>query len=368
MLQRVLQSAVLMAGMVSFAANELQIKNLDKRVSRLEKQYEKVDQLVAPVGYNEMGTQTNVLFAGDFLWWYAEESGLPYGIEVETNASFNTVPKQIEHMKWRFRPGFRLLFAFNTGHDLWNLGMSWAYYTATAQDSSSFPIINGNAGTTLLNNPWSGEWGNNELANFAYGHWKVNLNLIDLEMNRGYWVGKFTVLEPHFGVRGIRLDTDFLVHNFEQNDQTGSLLDNQTSYSQEQKGIGAIAGLNAGWYINQYISFYSNTGVSLLFTENEIQKRSTLQDVINDSAQNFVAQSKIYTTQPVFDLAIGCMVEWWPMKEKLHFSTSVGWEVHSFVNYNMLYQVYNSTNLGLFSEQNGSLSLQGGTLRVALDF
>jgi|GEM_PF-2789845 len=368
MLCRVIQAAILTTGVASFAVNELQIKNLDKRVSRLEKQYQKVDELVAPVGYEEIGTQTNVLFAGDFLWWYAEETGLPYAIEVETNSSFNNVPKQVEHMKWRFKPGFRLLFGFNTGHDRWNLAMSWAYYTATAQDASTHMIINGNTGTTLLNNPWSGEWSNNSLSNFAFGHWKVNSNIIDLEMNRGYWVGKFTVLEPHFGIRGVRLDTDFQVHSYEQNDQTGALLDNETKYSQEQKGVGILAGLNAGWYINQYISFYSNTGVSLLFTENEIEKRSTLTDVIDDTSQNFVAQSKIYTTQPVFDLAVGCMFEWWPLKEKVHFSTSIGWEVHSFVNYNMLYQVYNASNLGLFSEQNGSLSFQGGTLRAAIDF
>ncbi len=368
MFTKALHATVLSASAVSFAVNDLQINNLDKRVSRLEKQYKKMDALVAPVGHEDLGTETNVIFAGDFLWWYAEESGLPYAVEVETNSSFNTFPKEIEHMKWRFRPGFRLLFGFNTGHDRWNLNMSWAYYTATAQDASTHAIITGDIGTTLLNNPWSGEFSNNTLSNFAYGHWKVNSNIVDLEMNRGFWIGKYTLLEPHFGLRGIRVDTDFTVHNYEQNNQVGEFYDNRTKYSQEQKGIGVLAGLNMGWYINQYFSFYSNTGVSLLFTENEIEKRATLTDVLTDSEESYVAQSKIYATQPIFDLGVGCMVEWWPVREKLHFSTSIGWEVHSFVNYNMLYQIYDSANKGLLSENNGSLSFQGGTLRVALDF
>lgn len=348
------------------AVSEMQMQNMDKRLSKLERHVHRLDENSSPLGVDAAEDDLSVMFSGDLLYWYAEESGLAYALRTETNANLVDLPKRVEHVRFRFQPGFRVGFGFNTAHDNWNINLDWTYFDGSARQSTSLGQITTAEGAKQVYNSWNGTFAPYQ-GNFGYGRFDINFNQVDLEMKKEFWIGKYTSVVPHMGARAARIDTDYKVHVYGQFSTTETFWDDVVKYSQTQKGGGIVAGLDGNWYVNKYFSFFGGAACSLMFTENNIKKTETQTNVMTTLAQDYVATSQVYTTQPILDMTLGMKVEAMPV-DSLLVGFSLAWEAHSFINYNQLFKIMDVANEGLISEVNGSLSMQGGVARLFVAF
>lgn len=163
--------------------------------------------------------------AGEFsitvagFYWQATEDGLEYavnstvitptitdGMPVDTTTLARIIDGSYRTPDLKWKPGFKVGVGYNTTHDGWDLELLWTHYNGRANSaddnesdlnktllplwSAFVPIATGdtNSGTILF-------------ATQANTSWRVDLNLVDLELGREYWTSKRLSLRPHVGLR-----------------------------------------------------------------------------------------------------------------------------------------------------------------------
>lgn len=350
-----------------FGASEVHVNAIEKKVAQLEKKVNRLQANSTWVGVDDPYVNTVTHLYGDVLYWYAQEDGLAYAVRAQTDAQGSTLPTEVQYPDFRFQVGFRVGLGFNTMHDNWNIDASWLNYKNTAQDSTLLAAVSFNTGTDSLLNGSSAEY-DVTYGNFAYGKMYLNMNIADLAFRKPYWVGQYTLLQTRFGIRGSRIDSDFTVHSYQQNANAASTLDTRVVFSQNQKGIGLLAGVDSTMYIDEYISLFGTLGTSVLFTENDVKKSQTLTIVQDSQTRDTSSSAKIYSSMPTIDLSGGIQLESWPMAQTFRVALLLGWEMHTFIGYNRFVQYLNPSSLGTISDSNGSLSTLGGFGRLAIDF
>lgn len=350
------------------AVSESKVNNLNERLGRLEKKVNRIEKAHAPAGINHPDNVSNVHIYGDFVFLYAQENGLPYGVLAERDDTGNTdLPKEILYPDFRFLPGFRVGIGFNSGLDDWNFYLDWLHLHGKARDSKSTAALSFDPNSTNILNPWSGLLDNN-FANFAFGRWKIDLNQVDAEVARNYWASSNMALKPSLGVRGTRLDTRYFIHNTREDADNSSPYDEKIHLNQDLKGVGPVAKLGIEWAFNEYVSFLGNLGLALLYADYDITVEDDLLEVNSDTTTSLKLTNDFYSAQAVIDLVAGFRFGYWFNRNTSRVSLFLGWEEHLYPQYGQLPRFSDSNFSGDYSSTNGQLSLGGLDVKLQVDF
>jgi hypothetical protein len=289
----------------------------------------------------------------DFLWWRANAEGLQLGTE-ETVSTFTTSTdhttvlntSRTKKPNFKYDAGFRIGLINHCACDCYDVALKWTHFHTKAHVRGFTPTaLNTAADTTTFYSDWERIVGAN--ATEAEGRYTLNLDLIDLELGRKFYVSNCFVLRPSFGLRGVRIYQNYHV---ESSSSTGSTPDTValTDFTSvvkarsDQLAIGPRLGLDIEVHLGCGVVLFGEAAGAIVFGKFDNHARETLTDYVAPTTPTvtsfeYEANSSAYrTSRTNTDLAIG--IKWEHCYEwcnRLHpVSLAFAWEHHAFYNMN----------------------------------
>lgn len=339
-------------------------------------------------------------FDSDTIYWTACQEGLTYGSETRAQTigdtgsltEFHTKKKHL-HQRWDF--GWR----FGLGYQspcCWDVGLTWTNFDtdmhakheeAVNQNQWFTPAWGGIAALGLLDDQLLG--GNIEPpfgfpVDEAWAHWKLRLNLIDLEIARDYCVNSCLTLRPHIGVRGASINERYEIE-YEVfgstfvppfsiipstppplRQQAGpALVIDKLHLSNDFEGAGIRGGLETTYDLGCGLSLYGGVAASLLYGETEIKTKERLLNGPDLSSDVFemIQKDRECGCRAITDAELG--IKWTFCCYNRIIVSKLGWEHHFYFNENQFekFTNYNGTDNAATDRfpnvLHGNLSIQG---------
>lgn len=300
------------------------------------------------------------LFASvDFLYWFARETDLEYAVKV-TNVRptsplpFGTdalTPLSTQYLDTKWDPGFRVGLGWNGKCDGWDLYLNWTYYHNKKSNSTSVPASYINQGDTrfpapgqnALINPWLDA---NSIAATLFSfdrisaHWMLNLNQIDLELGRRFWLSESFSLRPYTGIRGAWTKTTFRTNSFRNvaNLITTAVIPIPGPFNFKDQfinhawGVGILGGIQPVWHFTSNFQLFSNVEAALIFGKLRSRKNELYH--VGASLFNNNWHSNYFGMQTILDLALGLRWEETWSCDRYRTALDIGWEQHIWFNFN----------------------------------
>lgn len=329
---------------------------------------------------------------GDFVitlagfYWNAHQDGMAYAVDSSVSFSGtgprgelnNLIDAEYKNPDFNWEFGFKAGLGYNSTHDGWDFGVMWTWYKGRASTHIEAEVDDNHVLLPL----WSA------MANFSADagplnatdietHWKLALNLIDLELGREFWVSKYLTMRPHMGLRVAFIDQEWEIEH--KGGSWASIntvpTNNCVDMDNDYKGVGIRGGLDTVWNFGCGFALYGNMAVSIIYGRFSID-----HDESNREARANFEKTRILETEDSFrasrfttDLALG--LQWSTMFCGCYgFTLGVGWEQHMFFDQNQLWRVnrIGSTNgtggENVYAQSRGDLDTQGWTVTVRFEF
>jgi hypothetical protein len=354
----------------SFAdTDNAQMRNLENRVTSLE-QKRGASGVINPPARPEVKQGANLFITGDLLVWQAHEDGLPLAI-LNDNFALNLRDSNVIGLDWAWNAGCRVGVGYNTPHDGWDLSATWLHFNTHANRHKK--AHGSSVEWPTLTHPAEGVSGGAAVGEDAFektkAHWTMNLNQLDLDLGREYFVSKWLTLRPHVGMRTAWLHQGLNVHYNRASDLAGSFtpgIDDYISMKTHFWGIGLETGLDTQWGLGGGWSLYGNAAFAFLYGFHQPSREDEVRDGVKF---NWVDMDWSFrTTRAIADLELGLRFDSWTNDERLHFRIQTGWEHHVYFSQNQFVRFVDDSAIGDFVSNQGDLTLQGWTLSMRLDF
>jgi hypothetical protein len=334
----------------------------------------------------------------DLLYWTACEGGLTYGSDDRASAfgtagTFTEYQSKKKHPHQRWDLGFRIGLGFQFPCECWDASLIWTNFDTDGHGKYDEPAAGNQWFTPAWNSiPGTGVVGGNLLGgnvispttfpvDEARGHWKLRLNLLDLEIGREFCVNSCLTLRPFIGVRGASINDKYNIR-YETRSVSTSLTDlvvgpvDRVQLKNNFEGAGVRGGLDTEYDLGCGMSIYGGVAASLLYGETEIRTKERL----TVGATGLPTSNVVYHEQKdndcgaraITDAEIG--LRWKHCCCDKVIVMKFGWEHHFFFNQNQFEKFTNfngSDNFGtdrMPQDIHGDLSVQGLVLSAKLDF
>ncbi|MBS0620065.1 MAG: hypothetical protein JSS61_01215 [Verrucomicrobia bacterium] len=328
-----------------------------------KKQGKESTGLVNPSSRYQVTDGWNLFLDVEFLWWVAKEDDLFFAQSGYTGGPTSSNPPDgtidfnghLQKVKPHWGPGARIGFGGNMEYDEWDIYLNWTWFETTARRTKHAKT---DSELLVL-------WGHPDIAaatgaTKAGGKWSMDLNVLDLELGRAFWVGRYFSIRPFIGARGAWIDQSFRV-KYDLATSPEMFQHSKAHSDFEGGGIRAGADLRlalfGGW------SFYGLASGSMLYGHFDCDYRCKAGGVsIGRTTDGF--------HQPATSAQLALGVRWdvYLHKDRYHFGLFAGWEQNMWFGMNKMNRYFGQLQNGLLQQMNSDLSLQGGTFGVRFDF
>ena len=225
------------------AADDMQTRNLENRISALEKRGGAGGGMLNPSSRPGVRDGSDVFITAAALYWKPNETGLSYAIQENgPNHNFADCGKVLES-RGKYHWGFKVGLGYNMPHDGWDLYLNWTHFRANNKhfdcceeceddcdecddcgncnqceprtNSCSnecgecnecnecerepcpnimFPVTVDFAADTIPAGAWNCD---------AFSRWKLHIDMLDLDLGRNFFVSKYLSMRPFAGLRGV---------------------------------------------------------------------------------------------------------------------------------------------------------------------
>jgi hypothetical protein len=307
----------------------------------------KVNQAVPPSKY-PTGTENNNFFASAaYTYWAPYQEGL--NIAIARN--------NLENQGDIIRPamasasGFKIGLGANLQHDGWVIAANYTWFYCPT-DMAKNTLVD-----TLDYTPIFAP------DTFRYvtldSQFAMQLNRVDLTIDRSFWSGHFLSIRPWLGLVGA-CDRQHLNYK-------GTIAGGQNNVlgvnimQEDWWGVGPYTGSEATYYFNTDWGFYISSGVSMLLTHRYVQTKDfnyqadgTVDDVVNYNHTSFNG------VEPLLEATIG--VRWDANWTNWGLRLDLGWEFQKYFSHNGFQGYYSP--VGIL----GDFSMQGLTFAARVNF
>ncbi len=323
---------------------------------------------------------------GEFLYWKADEDGLEYGTKVQgltvskitsgignAGGNYPNTNSTVEDLSFSWNPGFRLGAGGTFGdHDHWDLFLNYTRINNKAHGSASIGASQG-----VILPAWDG-FILGVASNNASAHLHVNLNTLDLELGRDYFVAQDLAIRPHLGLRGAIIDQ---AYNASYNPAIGSIT-STLSMKNDFMGIGVRAGSDMMWHFCQNFGIYGQISGALLYGRFKVYEKFKGAFPTPSLEGSYGVTTKLNEdfsrTRANIQAAIGFTWEEVIALGDYKLAISLGYEMSEWFDQNQMMQKMeqlfpngsgNTTLPAAFlKHQDGDLGFQGGSLKFMIDF
>ncbi|MEX0961427.1 MAG: Lpg1974 family pore-forming outer membrane protein [Simkaniaceae bacterium] len=310
----------------------------------------------------------DVFVTADFIYWTSRMDGLGYATSgVRPTADIDPSKGSVKHPDFGFDPGFKVGLGLNLGHDGWDLFAQYTWlYTSKVSDSASSGVdsLADSQLSPLVYTTGTISSGPSDTVSSARSSFDINLNVIDLELGRNFFVSRYLKIRPHFGLKGAWYDSYNNVNYV--GDSTDDVNLNAVSIHQDQDywGVGIRAGMNTSWHFTRSFSVVGNVILSSLWGEFDVTRKDTEYNtldaaLVNDTYLN--TENDFHSMKAVLELFLGLRWDTWFCNDDFHFSIDAGWEEQLWINHNQFFSLYEEGS-------HGDLYFHGLTLKFRFDF
>ena len=306
---------------------------------------------------NAMPNSHGLWLDGELLFWKSNMGSLAYGIDSDSPSVIKDGHVKHPHFEWDW--GFRFGLGCKLPHDKWDLFINYTYVHGHAH---------GHAGGSddVVFPTWASAFGFTKdrfYANQAKAHWKMNLNMADLELGRNCFASQWLSIRPFVGVRGLVIDQEYTVKYFggtvAPSDEDQVLLDT------DFWGVGLRMGFDSLWGLGKGFGIYGNGSASLLAGDFDVHEKEKLKEA---DLRRLEIKRDVDSVVAAADLALGLQWDCLFSRDRFHFGVKFGWEFNLFFDQNQLFNFLSSKHPGAMSFKDDDLTFQGLTLGVRFDF
>ncbi len=352
-------------------------------------------------GYNfpanlETCNSWNMWVNASFLYWQPIEENIdPAAVvhsEFTTILPLPTTPSvsndlSIVSMDFKFKPGFQVAIGFNPNYDHWDLEAEYTRFHSHQKKFTSGQIFSpllldpGNLAVLaffedqIVGDPINGS---------VKEHWYLNMDVLDLDLGRWFYVGQKLTFHPYCSVRGALIHQKLNAHyesNLSLTNGTVVPFPSAVYFKSHSWGVGPRIGLDAHWNLCRGFRLFSNGSADILFTRYySCQTRGIVSIIpVSIDCENKISQKTINSLRGHFDLEMGFGWGKYFQDSRWHMDLELGYGFQIFFDQNMFRHLTTAfvvpvstsrfVNLATTSnEPNGNLYIQGLTAKVKIDF
>jgi len=308
----------------------------------------------------------DMFFDVSFVYWQGTQENMELGVLSKTYTNTN-VDNQLLNPSFDYKPGFKIGLGGNFDYDNWDMHgeYTWFHNTNTTKTALPTPV----AGVTAAINPAWGNPGSTYGTSAAYASanqkWKLDMDLVDLDLGRWYYVGTKLTFRPSVGTRAAFIKQQANV-TYVRTEATANTLELKAKTN--SWAVGPKFALDSNWVIGSGFRLFGNAETDILFTKyTKLSSKATNTDVAFVPVVNG-KQSSIGTLRTHIDLVTGLGWGTYIDCNNWYLDFTAGYEFQVFFDQNMFRFFADDSMHGKSFAPNGNLYLQGLTLTARLDF
>jgi hypothetical protein len=329
------------------AVDDMQVRNLENRVSALE-QRRGANGMINPPARPVVRDGSDLWIQVEALYMQATEDGLAYGIK---NGTASPIDGTVKNVNYDWNWGFRAGLGYNLPHDGWDVlfNWTWLYSSDKKTDSPSAPesVIQTQTAPTFATTP---------AVTSAKGRVGLHTNILDFELGREFFVSKWLTLRPFGGIRGAWLNRNFRYSYATAPKTVGH---NHNRF----RGAGLRGGLDTQWGLGSGWSFFADAALSLIYG---MQRLHNHQDAGATRIQHY--KNNWHVARPMLDLGAGLRWDHLFSCDAYRIRIQFGWEQSILWGFNKDMNFVNAAAPGKYTFNQGDLSYSGVALQFRFDF
>ena len=277
----------------------------------------------------------HVYLTGEWLYWRTRQEGMEF-------ATAKTV-------EFDFQSGFRVGLGSHLPWDHWDIFVNYTRFIPDASSNAHglfYPLFFFNPGGGVAE---------------ANAHWKIEFNVLDVDIGRVYYISETLIFRPFVGLKGAWIDQHAHVHY-----QGGVIPAGQTYRTQLEndfKGAGPLLGIESNWQFGAGFSIFGDLSTALVVGHfDNKQQQYRMNDI-----SNINLNSDFNLVSPMVQMVAGLAWDRNFHQEQCHVGLSAGFETQYWWGQNQTEQFTDST-MPIYIRQKGPLSFYGLTVRGRFDF
>ncbi len=287
------------------------------------------------------------------IYWQALEEEL---YVAKSNISSTTnYPTDLKYysMDFDFKPGLKFVIGHClNNHDDWDFLLR--YIGLHLKDKVAY------ANSEYVTIPCFYTGGSSIYISQIVGKWRLNFDMLDLEMGRSFYMGTRLITRPFAGLKGGYIKQKYHNKITDYNVNIGTYHPYYHGKLESWK-IGMKLGCNSQWFLSQNFKIDANLAFDLLYADFKTIFDNFLYSTTYNTTYNLTGTKNSKLVQPGFELSAGFGWGSYFLNYKMHFNIAVLYE----------FQVYLRENQLLFEQvygDQGGLYLHGLTVTGRLDF
>ncbi len=327
----------------------------------------------------------DIFAEGSFIYWQLSQDNMELAFSNTTpNSAYvgTTLPQlqgNLVQMDFDYKPGFKIGFGANSCHDDWDSYAEYIRIYTSNTMSTNGSVVSG----TTTPSPILPTWGNpfvfpSNAYNSASESWDCNLNFVNWDLARSYYVGQQLTFRPFFGARGAwitqNVHVQYVNSLYPQAGTSVEFLGTMDIYQRNRSwAVGPRIGVETNWMLGQGIRFFGNANGDILYTKYKIQNKTNF--LSNDPAfppigsnSFFISKETPGTVRTHAELEAGLGWGSYFDNNNWHIDLSAAYSFQVFFDQNMLSLFPDSAMPARTIQSAGNLYAQGLTTTARLDF
>jgi len=309
----------------------------------------------------------DVFATASFIYWQLSQDNMDVAFLDELASSSTFIQGKTSQMSFNFKPGFKVGLGVNLDIDDWDL---YAEYTRIHTSNSASAVAKLDAAGAAA--PVYATAGHPFVAptqgyNSASEKWNCNLDFVNLDMGRSYYVGTNLTFRPFYGARG-----GFITQNTHNHYVSTTFATEGTTdvYNRNRSwGVGPRVGVCTDWMLGNGVRFFGGVDTDLLYTRYKVQNKTQfLTKSTGLVTSSWISRSHVSTVRSHVDLEAGFGWGSYFDNNNWHIDLAAAYGFQVFFDQNMLSTFANSTMRGSIDRPAGNLYVQGLTATVRFDF
>ncbi len=344
------------------AVDDMQVRNLENRVSALE-QRRGSNGMINPPARPVVKDGADVWIQAEALMMHATEDGVFYGIK--QNSSSSIVDGKVKNINYDWSWGWRAGIGYNLPHDGWDMLLDYTWFRSGESKSS-----NENSSGQILQT-WTTPTDSNagSLVNKATGRTVLKFDYLDFELGREFFVSKWLTLRPFVGARGLWAHRNMTVkYKGGQLETEGDVAKIKEKFNNRFRGGGLLTGLDTQWGLGQGWSLYGQFALSLIYGQQNLHEKQdsyATDGTVTRIAHVHDAWSMVRT---MTDLGFGLRWDRLFYSDAYRIRLQFGWEQHILSGFDRDINFVDDTMAGKFVSNQGDLALSGFAFQARFDF
>lgn len=325
----------------------------------------------------------DISFDASFIYWQPLEDNLELGV-------VNTIPTVTEiagsvrgnvvDMNFNYKPGFKAGMGAFFDYDNWDLHSEYTWFHTT--NTKKAAVSTGALSSQQIFPMWGSPSGPGGLAiggqgtyNSANAKWRMNMDIVDLDLGRWCYLGTKLTFRPSLGARAAFIRQRYKIVYDSITPFPNTTLFNETVVTAKTHswGIGTKAAVDTNWLLGQGFRFFGCGEADILFTRytklSLAQSSIALPTATTAGFPTVLARQRNHNTvRTHLDLQMG--FGWGTYWDCNNWYTDIqlGYEFQVFFDQNM-FRHFNDNAMHVNSTMpNGDLFAQGLTAQFMLTF